>query len=72
MLTGCMTHHGYYENGGEGRVYDGDHHDYHAWNGVEIGFYQRWEGDGHREHRDFDQRSADEQKQYWNWRHSQP
>lgn len=72
IVPGCAMHRGYGEQGGEGRYYDADHHDYHAWNSVEIGFYQRWEGDGHRDHWDFNQRNADEQRDYWNWRHSQP
>jgi hypothetical protein len=72
IVNGCATHRGYGERGEEGRYYDADHRDYHAWNGIEIQFYQRWEGEGHRDHRDFNQRNADEQKEYWNWRHSQP
>lgn len=59
-LTGCAVH---------ARVYDPYYHDYHAWNG-EVGYYSQWESDTHRDHKDFNKRSADEQKQYWDWRHS--
>jgi len=52
------------------RVYDADHGDYHTWDNNEVVYYQRWEVDTHRDHRDFDRRSNDEKKEYWNWRHS--
>jgi hypothetical protein len=68
-VAGCMVHHGY-GGGAEVRFYDADHRDYHAWNDGEVVYYQRWEADSHREHRDFDRRDRDEQKDYWNWRHS--
>jgi hypothetical protein len=58
-LTGCAH-----------RVYDPYYHDYHAWAGEES-YYSQWEHDTHRDHVDFNKRSADEQKQYWDWRHSQ-
>ena len=35
-------------------------------------YYQQWENENQREHRDFRQRSPDEQKEYWSWRHSYP
>jgi hypothetical protein len=56
---------------GHVRYYDTEYHDYHPWNHEEIVYYNRWETDTHREHRDFDKRSAEEQKQYWEWRHQQ-
>jgi hypothetical protein len=52
------------------RYYDADHHDYHYWDNAEIGYYQRWEVETHRDHRDFAKRSDDEKREYWNWRHS--
>jgi hypothetical protein len=51
------------------RVYDSYHNDYHRWNNHETVYYQQWETDGHRDHREFNQRNKDEQKQYWDWRH---
>lgn len=59
-LTGCAVH---------ARVYDPYYHDYHYWP-AEQGYYVQWETDTHRHHEDFKKRSADEQKQYWEWRHS--
>jgi hypothetical protein len=64
MIAGCSGH-------AEYRVYDPYYHDYHVWNNDEVVYYQRWEHDTHRDHRDFRKRSPDEQKEYWTWRHSQ-
>jgi hypothetical protein len=55
---------------GQVRVYDSYHNDYHRWNNHEVVYYNQWETEGHRDHRDFNQRSSDEQKDYWNWRHN--
>jgi len=60
LTTGCEAH---------VRIYDADHHDYHDWNG-EVVYYNQWEGETHRDHKDFHDRNADEQKEYWNWRHN--
>jgi hypothetical protein len=59
-ITGCAV---------RARVYDPYYHDYHHWNHDEIVYYQNWERESHREHRDFRQRNSDEQKEYWDWRH---
>ncbi len=59
LTTGCEAH---------VRVYDPYYHGYHTWNG-EVVYYNQWETETHREHRDFNKRSADEQKEYWDWRH---
>jgi hypothetical protein len=61
-ITGCAARASY-------RVYDPYHSDYHRWDGHEVGYYQRWEVETHRDHHDFDKRDKDDQKQYWNWRH---
>jgi len=61
LSTGC----------GEHRYYDPYYHDYHYWGPDENVYYRRWEGETGREHRDWHARSADEQKQYWKWRHGQ-
>jgi hypothetical protein len=55
---------------GEVRVYDPDHRDYHRWNRDEIVFYTRWETNTHRDHREWRERRAEEQQEYWAWRHS--
>jgi hypothetical protein len=59
-MTGCADH---------TRVYDPYYNDYHVWTGETV-YYNQWEHDTHRDHRDFNKRSKDEQKQYWDWRHS--
>jgi hypothetical protein len=64
MITGCSARvsTGY-------RVHDGYYNDDHLWNNDEIIYYNRWEGDTHRDHRDFRRRSRDEQNDYFKWRH---
>jgi hypothetical protein len=52
------------------RVYDPYYHDYHAWDG-EVVYYNQWEHDTHRDHVEFNKRNSDDQKAYWDWRHSQ-
>lgn len=52
------------------RVYDSEYHDYHTWNHSEVGYYEQWERDTHREHREFKDRDRDEQNEYWRWRHN--
>jgi hypothetical protein len=37
----------------------------------ETVYYQQWEHDTHREHVDLNKRSAEEQKEYTDWRRSQ-
>lgn len=65
VTTGCSARAGY-------EVYDPYYSDYHTWDSNEVGFYSRWEGETHRDHKDFNRRSDDEKKEYWTWRHGQP
>ncbi len=59
---GCAHHY---------RVYDPYYSDYHVWNDQEVVYYQQWSRENHRdEHRDFRKLRPEEQKEYWNWRHS--
>lgn len=60
---GCGGHHAV-------RVYDPYYSDYHNWDDHERGYYNQWVVETHREHRDYDRLPPDEQKQYWDWRHS--
>jgi hypothetical protein len=53
------------------RVHDSYYNDDHVWDNNEVVFYSRWEAETHRDHRDFRKRSADEQKEYYTWRHNQ-
>jgi hypothetical protein len=64
ILGGCSAHASY-------RTYDAGYGDYHVWDAGENGYYTRWEVETHRDHRDFRRRKADEQKEYWSWRHNQ-
>jgi hypothetical protein len=61
VTTGCGGH----------RVYDPYYSDYHRWDSHENVYYQQWIVEGHRDpHRDYKHLNKDEQKQYWDWRHS--
>jgi len=62
LFSGCAVRASY-------RVYDPAHADYHVWDGNEVVYYQRWEVETHRDHREFKKRHSDEQKEYWTWRH---
>jgi hypothetical protein len=46
-----------------------EHRRVYAWGPGETIYYGQWEHDTHRQHIDYERRSAAEQKQYWNWRH---
>lgn len=62
LMAGCaarVTYHDPYYN------------DNHVWNRHEEGYYNRWEGETHRGHVDFDKRPEPEQKEYYTWRHNQ-
>jgi hypothetical protein len=63
IFSGCAAHAFY-------RVYDPGYSDYHVWDKDEAGYYQHWEVETHRRHRDFRKRNSDELKEYWTWRHS--
>ena len=52
-----------------GRYYDTRYHDYHRWNGAEVGPYSRWEGENHRHHTDYRRLSRGDREAYWEWRH---
>ena len=61
MLAGCTVHAG---------VYDPYYRDRHAWAGETV-YYQQWETDTHRDHRDFNRRNDADKREYWDWRHKQ-
>lgn len=53
------------------RVYDPYYTDYHVWNHDEDDYYRSWASETHRDpHRDFRKLPANEQKDYWTWRHN--
>lgn len=66
VITGCAAR---VETGY--RVHDPYYNDYHVWDNNEVVYYQQWETNTHRSHKDFRKRKADEQKEYWTWRHNQ-
>jgi hypothetical protein len=53
----------------EYRAYDPGDGSYHAWTSGEVVYYNQWEHDTHRHHKDYRKRSQDEQRDYWKWRH---
>jgi hypothetical protein len=65
VFTGCAARASY-------RVYDPAYEDYHAWDNHEGVYYQRWEFETHRDHRELKKRNSDEQREYWTWRHNHP
>jgi len=65
LLGGCAARASY-------RIYDPAYADYHVWDNNEGVYYQRWETQTHREHRDFRKRDSGEQQEYWKWRHAHP
>jgi len=64
VLGGCAARASY-------RVYDPYYEDYHVWNRNEVAYYQRWEVESHRDHKEFAKRDSGEQKEYLTWRHNQ-
>jgi hypothetical protein len=53
------------------RTYDDPYyHDRHRWDDHETVYYNQWTTETHRDNRDFRKLNHDEQKQYWDWRHS--
>ena len=63
---GCAEHTHYY------RTYDPYRNDYHTWSPDEDAYYHQWYGANyHDQYRDYRKLNKDEQKRYWEWRHSQ-
>ncbi len=52
--------------------YDTAYNDYHPWNSSEQIAYRRWETDRQIAHVEYVQRSAEDQRAYWTWRHAHP
>lgn len=46
------------------------YHDHHRWDDHEQVYYNQWTVETHHDKRDFRKLNHDEQKQYWDWRHS--
>ena len=54
---------------GSGVAYEPYRQDYYRWSPVEDRYYRQWEFSTHRQHQDFQRRSARDRQAYWNWRH---
>jgi hypothetical protein len=63
MLGGCAARASY-------RTYDPYYTDYHRWDDHETTYYVQWETETRRDHRDFEKRDKNEQKESWEWRHN--
>jgi hypothetical protein len=65
MTAGCAVH------AGVGyRVYDPGYSDYHVWGPDEEVYYNQWVTENHRPHTDFRKLNKDDQRAYFNWRHT--
>ena len=56
------------------RYYDRERHDWHEWNEHENRAYRHWLMEERREqrYREYQRLKAEEQRAYWNWRHTHP
>jgi len=56
------------------RYYDAQHRDYHRWDRDEDRAYHNYwnERHGNEPYRDYGKLNADQQNDYWNWRHDHP
>jgi len=54
------------------KLYDKEHREYHEWNVGEDTTYRHWLSENHREYKDFNSISAEQQQAYWNWRREHP
>ena len=52
--------------------YDRDRKDCHTWDDHEGRAYQTWEEAQHKTDREFSKLKANEQSEYWKWRHEHP
>jgi hypothetical protein len=53
------------------RYYDPVYSDYHPWGPPERAYYDRWVVETHRSHVEYPKLRAEEQREYWTWRHKQ-
>ena len=65
LMAGCAARVG---------VYDPGYRDYHRWNaGEDRAYHTYWmENHGREPYRDFKKLNADQQNDYWKWRHGHP
>ena len=53
-------------------LYDAEYRDHHRWDDHEDRAYRRFLGERHEDYRSFQSRSAEDQREYWRWRHEHP
>jgi hypothetical protein len=63
--AGCSARVGY-------SVYDPYYGDYHYWDNGEDVYYRGWLSTNRRTYTPYNKLGPDDQKAYWNYRHSQP
>jgi hypothetical protein len=63
VITGC---------GSTTEVVDEGHGDRHKWDDHEETVYKGWLSDNHKEYHPIKQAPPEDQKSYWDWRHSHP
>jgi hypothetical protein len=51
-------------------VYDPGHSDYHKWDKAEDSHYHQWVNDTHHSTVEYKKLPPEDQKSYWDWRHS--
>ena len=51
------------------RIFDPDHHDYHAWDQREERAYRQYLAERHRRYVTYQHQRLAEQRAYWRWRH---
>jgi hypothetical protein len=57
----------------EKRYYDRDRKEYHSWDDREDSAYRKWmTKERHATYRPFAKLKANEQREYWKWRHEHP
>ncbi len=53
------------------RMYDQEHRDYHNWDSREDRVYRQWLAERNHDYVEYDRLRAEDQRDYWNWRHKQ-
>jgi hypothetical protein len=64
-LSGCVV-------GTRGSYYDPYYRDYHTWNDAEEAQFRIYLGERQQPYREYRRLDADQQRDYWQWRHAHP
>jgi hypothetical protein len=69
VITGCVHHYDYDDGYGYNDRYGyGDGYRTYVWSNGEVPYYQQWESETRREHREYQERAERERREYWSWR----